>query len=79
MVYGFVGVAMAAGQLGLRKEAEAALTAILAIDPDYGDHAAEDLAARTLHPDLVRIGVDGLRKAGLSSSTAVPAMDQDLH
>jgi TolB-like protein len=68
VVYGFVGVAMAAGQLGLRQEAEAALKSILMIDPNYGDHVVDDLTARTLHPDLVRIGVEGLRKAGLSCS-----------
>jgi TolB-like protein len=63
---GFVPVAIASAQLGLLKEAADAVKAILAIDPRYGDHLVADLKARNLRPDLVRLVVDGMRKAGLS-------------
>lgn len=65
VVYGFLAVAAAAGQLGLQGEADAAVNAILMIDSGYGDHVVADLKVRNLHPDLIRILIDGLRKAGL--------------
>jgi adenylate cyclase len=68
LVYGFISVAMAAGQLDLQQEADAAVKAILTIDPAYGNRVVADLRARNLHPDLIRIVVDGLRKAGLPGS-----------
>ncbi|WP_137180718.1 hypothetical protein [Roseomonas sp. AR75] len=61
----FVVVASAAAELGLAAEAEAAVQAILRIDPAYGDHAKADLMARNAHPDIVAAMIEGLRKAGL--------------
>ncbi|MEQ1953575.1 hypothetical protein [Mesorhizobium sp. CN2-181] len=65
VVYGPVAVAMAAAKLGYEEEAARAVRRILAIDPEYGDHVLLDLEKRSLHPDLARMVVDGLRKAGL--------------
>jgi adenylate cyclase len=68
VVHGFMAVAMAAAQLGRRRETDAAVRAMLAIDPNCGDHVVADLSGRNLHPDLIRIVVDGLREAGLPGS-----------
>lgn len=65
LVYGHVALAMASAQLGLMREAEAAVGRILTIDPAYGEHVVEDLAKRNIHPELIPIVVEGLRKAGL--------------
>lgn len=65
VVHGYVIVAMAATRLGRRQEADAAVNAILALDPDYGDHVVADLGVRNLHPDLIRIVVEALHEAGL--------------
>lgn len=65
IVYGHLVVAMASTQLGLDREARAAVDRILAIDPAYADHVVEDLAKRNIHPDLISVVVNGLRKAGL--------------
>ncbi len=65
VVHGFIVVAAAAAQLGRRQEAEAAVQSILRIAPGYGDHVADDLKARNLHPEVIAALVDGLRKAGL--------------
>jgi adenylate cyclase len=65
VLYGHVGVASAAGMLGRRAEAKAAVAAILAIDPQYGTHVVADLESRSLAPDLVGLVVDGLAAAGL--------------
>jgi adenylate cyclase len=65
VVYGHVAVAAAAARLGRRKEAAAAVAAILAIDPAYGEHAVADLESRSLAPPLIRAVVDGLAEAGL--------------
>ncbi len=75
VVYGFVGVATAAAQLGLQREAAAAVESILTLDPDYGDHVIADLNHRCLHPDLARAIVEGLRKAGLPGSETGPSGD----
>lgn len=64
--FGTLFLAIAAARLGLRQEAEDAVRAMLKIDPRYGEHVTADLQARHTHPDLVRLIVDGLRKAGLS-------------
>jgi len=68
VIYGFMGIAMAAGQLGLQREADAAVKVILMIDPGYGDHLIADLKSHNVHPDLIEKCVDGLRKAGLPGS-----------
>ena len=43
-----------------------ATTRILAIDPRYGDNVVADLQTRNIHPDLIPVIVEGLRKAGLA-------------
>ena len=65
VVYGHIGVATSAARLGRRAEAAAALEAILALDPDYGEHALTDLESRSVAPELIRAVVDGLVEAGL--------------
>jgi len=72
VIYSHVALAIAYGQLGREREARAAVKQILEIDPAYADHAIQDLQKRNLYPDLVRLIVDGLRKAGLAIK------DQDL-
>jgi adenylate cyclase len=66
VVYGHVAVAAAAARLGRRDEAAAAVAAILAVDPAYGEHAVADLESRSLAPPLIRAVVAGLEDAGLS-------------
>lgn len=65
VVHGHLVTAAIAGHLDEQREAEAAIGRILAIDPTYGDHVVADLERRNLHPDLIRILLDGLRRAGL--------------
>lgn len=72
VIYSHMALAIAYGQLGREREAGAAVKQILEIDPAYADHAIQDLQKRNLYPDLVRVIVDGLRKAGLAIK------DQDL-
>jgi adenylate cyclase len=64
--YGHIAVAAAAIRLGRKKEAAAAIEALLALDPDYGEHVLSDLALRSLAPELVREVVDALVEAGLN-------------
>ena len=63
--YGFITIAAAAGQLERTAEADEAVRHILALDPQFAQHAVAYLKKRNLHLDLVRGLVDGLRKAGL--------------
>jgi tetratricopeptide (TPR) repeat protein len=65
-VYQCLLITVSAAELGLRRDAEAALDGVLAVDPDYGRHAAADLASRNTHPELAAIVLAGLRKAGLA-------------
>lgn len=65
VVYGWVAMACAAVRLGRAAEAAAAVDAILAIDPRYGERVVEDLRARHLDPGLLVAVVEGLRLAGL--------------
>jgi adenylate cyclase len=65
VLYGHVAVAAAAAELGLEAEAASALSAILAIDPDYGACVAADLESRSVAPELIAPLVAGLAKAGL--------------
>lgn len=60
-------VALAAiyGQLGWPEEARRFAAGILALDPDFLENGAEELARRNLPPDLIDHFVEGLRKAGL--------------
>ena len=65
VIYGPVAAAMAAAELGYNEEASRAVKRILTLDPSYGDHVVADMERRSLRPDLARMVVDGLRKAGL--------------
>ena len=69
VVYGWIAIAAVAAMLGRTAEAAAAVDAILAIDPRYGERVVEDLQARHLEPGLLQAVTDGLRLAGL------PGMD----
>ena len=66
ILYGHVAVAAAAGQLGLEEVAADAVSAIRALDPDYGAHVVTDLETRYVSPDLIPQIVTGLEKAGLT-------------
>jgi adenylate cyclase len=68
-LHDYVFRAMTYAQLGDAEKARAAVAEIVAIDPDYGAHVAEDFRKRNADPVLVRAIVDGLAKAGLPSST----------
>jgi adenylate cyclase len=72
VVYGHVAVAAAAAQLGRCQEAAAAIAELRALDPDYGAHAAADLAARHVAPALIGPILAGLAKAGLAVPSAAP-------
>ena len=65
VVYGHVAVAAAAARLGRGDEAAAAVAAVLAVDPAYGEHVHADLKSRSLAPGLIRVIVEGLAEAGL--------------
>ena len=52
-------------EYGLHDEAAEAVLQITALDACYGDHVVADLQSRNLHPGLIRLVVDGLRRAGL--------------
>jgi adenylate cyclase len=73
VVHGFVVAAAAAGQLGLRDDAAAAVRSILRVAPGYGDRVVADLTARNVHPEIVAALVEGLRKAGLPGRDMGPA------
>lgn len=65
VLYGHVAVAAAAAELGDAESASAAIASVLAIDRNYGDHVAADLAGRGLAPALAHHLIAGLAKAGL--------------
>ena len=65
VLYGYVAVAAAAAGLGDEESAKAAIASILAIDPNYGDRVAADLAGRGLAPALSHRLIAGSAKAGL--------------
>ena len=65
VLYGHVAIAAAAAGLGDEEGARAAIASILAIDPNYGDRVAADLAGRGLAPGLSHRLIAGLAKAGL--------------
>lgn len=66
VLYGHVAVAVAAAALGRNDEAADAVSAIRSLAPDYGAHAAADLTARHVAPELVGMIVTALGKAGLA-------------
>ncbi|MBA4096002.1 MAG: hypothetical protein C0484_04440 [Rhodospirillum sp.] len=65
VLYGYLCAAAAYGQLGDKANAEIALAELIKIDPNYGDHVADDLAKRGTSPYIIRAVVEGLVKAGL--------------
>ncbi|MCF3933760.1 hypothetical protein L1787_10070 [Acuticoccus sp. M5D2P5] len=65
VVYGALMVAASAVRLGREPEAHSALRTVAAIDPDYGAHAAADLARRNVDPDLAAAILSALADAGL--------------
>jgi tetratricopeptide (TPR) repeat protein len=65
VLYAYLCTAAAYGQLGDKAKAQGALAELLKIDPNYGDHVAEDLAKRGVSPRIVQAVVEGLVKAGL--------------
>jgi adenylate cyclase len=67
-IYDHVMRAMVHAQLGNRGKATEAVTEILKIDQNYGDHVAEDFAKRNADPSIVDAIGEGLTKAGLSTS-----------
>lgn len=67
-IYDHVMRAMVHAQLGNREKAAEAVTEILKIDRNYGDHVAEDFAKRNADPGIVSAIVAGLTKAGLPAS-----------
>ncbi|HKP22428.1 MAG TPA: hypothetical protein VJV39_01080 [Dongiaceae bacterium] len=65
ILYGYLAMAAAYGQLGDKTNAEAALAMVLKIEPTYGDRVADDLARRGVSPNTIGKIVEGLVKAGL--------------
>jgi adenylate cyclase len=63
--YGNVIVAAAAGELGYREEASAAIREILRIDPDFDTNFFVDLRARQTSIPIINKLASGLEKAGL--------------
>ena len=55
--------------LGAVDETRAAVDEILRIDPLYGSRVASDLALRNVHPDLIKVIVEGLASAGLHEAS----------
>jgi tetratricopeptide (TPR) repeat protein len=53
------------GHLGRRDDAEKAVAELLALYPDFTDHARDELRKWNFAPDLIERTIDGLRKAGL--------------
>ena len=78
VVYGWIAIAAAAAKLGRAGEASAAIDAILAIDPRYGERVVEDLQARHLDPGLLLAVIDGLRLAGLPGIDAEPPIGKTV-
>jgi TolB-like protein len=72
VVYGYLALASAYGQLGEKNNAAAAVAELLKIDPGYGDKVRADLARRGNSPHIVRAVVEGLVKAGLPVPPAQP-------
>lgn len=57
--------AMAYAQLGRLNEAAASVQRLLQLEPQFARTIVPDLQASSVHPDLIRVVIDGLRKAGL--------------
>jgi len=70
VIYNHIALAMAYARLDLTEQAAAEVGRIVAIDPAYGDRVIADLRKRNLHPNLIRVVVDGLEKAGLAAEAS---------
>jgi adenylate cyclase len=68
VLYGSIAVAIAAAKLGRDAQSRAALDAVRGMNPDYLQHAKEDLEKRHLHPDLIAMVVEGLHQAAAASA-----------
>ena len=67
--------AMVQGQLGNRDEAAEALDQMLAMNPDFADHARQELEKWYAEPAFIEHVLDGLRKAGFRERVAaLPAI-----
>lgn len=64
-VYRHMAIAAAAASVGDMPTAKAAVSAILALDPDYGQRVGPDLEGRGLTPEITRRLIAGLARAGL--------------
>lgn len=65
IIYGHMMVAVAAVRLGRHEEATRAVSAILAIDEDYGSNVPADLARRNVDPRIAAALIAALGDAGL--------------
>jgi adenylate cyclase len=72
VVYNHLAIAVCAVRLGLRDEALEAVGKIEEVAPDYAVCAADDLAARNVHPALARELVRALEDAGLGRAAPTP-------
>jgi hypothetical protein len=66
-VYTHVHRAINQAMLGRRDEAAASVERVLALDPNFSERMARDLAARSVRPDLIRAVAAGMRAAGLET------------
>lgn len=65
VVYGYLALAAAYGQLGDQPKAAAALAELLRVDPKYGERVEADLLRRGTSENMTRALIAGLVKAGL--------------
>lgn len=75
VIYSHLALAMAHAALGQVTAADRDVDQILKIDPAYGARVIADLHKRNVHPDLIRLIVDGLRKAGLAVNGSLTRQD----
>ena len=68
-LYDHVFRAMTYARLGDREKAKAAVSQILTLDAQYGDHVVADFRKRNADPSVVQAIVDGLAQAGLPVSS----------
>lgn len=65
IIYPHLLIAACAIRLGRRTEAASAIETALAIDPNFGNHAADDLAKRNVDPAIAEAVLEALADAGL--------------
>jgi hypothetical protein len=66
VLYQHVMVAVSAARLGRADQAQAALTSILNLAPEFGDTVVRDLEGRNVNPDTIEKILRGLQFAGLA-------------